>query len=66
MQKIAEWQKGKVYEMAVNIPGLSTLGVKLGFAVETTANTKPAAFTWLERVNSISGIELPSEQIDRR
>ena len=50
--------------MAVNIPGLSTLGVKLGYAVETTANTKPAAFTWLERVNSISGIELPSEQID--
>ena len=50
--------------MAVNIPGLSTLGVKLGYAVETTANTKPAAFTWLERANSISGIELPSEQID--
>lgn len=50
--------------MAVNTPGLSTLGVKLGYAVETTANTKPAAFTWLERVNSISGIELPSEQID--
>lgn len=50
--------------MAVTIPGLSTLGVKLGYAVETTAGTKPAAFTWLERANSISGIELPSEQID--
>lgn len=50
--------------MAVSTPGLSTLGVKFGYAVETTANTKPAAFTQLERVNSIGGIELPSEQID--
>lgn len=51
--------------MAVNIPGLSTLGVKFGYAVETTAGTKPTAFTWLERCNTISGIELSTEQIDK-
>lgn len=38
--------------------------VKFGYAVETTAGTKPAAFTWIERCNSISGIELPVETID--
>lgn len=51
--------------MAVQIAGLSTLGIKLGFAVETVAGQKPAAFTWLERANNISGIELSTEQIDR-
>lgn len=50
--------------MAVTTPGLSTLGIKFGFGVETTAGTKPAAFTWLERCNNISGIELSTEQID--
>jgi len=50
--------------MAVVTPGLSTLGVKFGYAVESTAGTKPAAFTWLERCNNISGIELSTEQID--
>lgn len=38
--------------------------VKFGYAVETTAGEKPAAFTWLERCNSISGLELSTEQID--
>ncbi len=50
--------------MAVQTAGLSTLGVKFGYAVETTAGEKPSAFTWLERCNSISGIELSTEQID--
>lgn len=50
--------------MAVQIPGLSTLGVKLGFGVETVAGTKPAAFTWLERCNNIAGIALSTETID--
>jgi hypothetical protein len=50
--------------MAVQSPGLSTLGVKFGYAVETVAGTKPATFTWLERCNNISGIELTTEQID--
>ena len=50
--------------MAVQTAGLSTLGVKFGYAVETTAGEKPAAFSWLERCNSIGGIELPTENID--
>ena len=50
--------------MAATIAGLSTLGVKFGYAVETVAGTKPAAFTQLERCNSISGIALNAEQID--
>lgn len=50
--------------MAVQLPGLSTLGVKLGWACESTPGVKPAAFTWLERCNNISGIELTTEQID--
>lgn len=50
--------------MAVQEAGLSTLGVKFGYAVETTAGTKPSSFTWIERCNSISGIELPVETID--
>lgn len=51
--------------MAVQQAGLSSLGVKFGYGVETVAGTKPAAFTWLERCNSISGIALPTENIDR-
>ena len=50
--------------MAATIAGLSTLGVKFGYAVETVAGQKPAAFTQLERCNSISGISLSAEQID--
>lgn len=50
--------------MAVNTAGVSTLGIKLGYAAETTAGTKPTAFTWLERCNSIGGISLETEQID--
>lgn len=50
--------------MAATIPGLSTLGVLFGYAVETTAGTKPATFTLLERCNAISGISIEPEQID--
>jgi hypothetical protein len=50
--------------MAVNIPGLSTLEVKVGYGVEATAGTKPASFTQLERCNAIGGISLSTEQID--
>lgn len=38
--------------------------VKFGYGVETTAGEKPAAFTWLERCNSISGLDLSTENID--
>lgn len=50
--------------MAVQVAGLSTLGVKFGYGVETTAGQCPAAFTQLERCNAIDGISLPTEQID--
>lgn len=50
--------------MAVVTAGLATLGVKLGYGVEATADTKPSSFTWLERCNSIGGISLSTEQID--
>lgn len=50
--------------MAVQTAGLSTLGIKLGFAVETTAGEKPTEFKWLERCNNIGGIDLSTEKID--
>lgn len=43
--------------------GISTLGVKFGYGVGTLAQ-KPTAFTQVERVNSIGGISLSTEQID--
>lgn len=43
---------------------LTTIGVKLGYAVESTAGQKPTAFTWLKRCKNIGGIELTSEKID--
>lgn len=50
--------------MAVQLSGLSTLGITLGYGVETTANTKPSSFTQLERINNIGGITMETEQID--
>lgn len=44
--------------------GISTLGVTFGYGVETTAGTKPTAFTQLTRINSIGGITIEPEQID--
>lgn len=46
-------------------PGISTLGIEFGFALETTAGTKPTSFTRLHRINAIGGITLETEQIDR-
>lgn len=43
---------------------LTTLGVKLYYGIETTAGTKPTAFTQLELASSIGGITLDTEQID--
>lgn len=43
---------------------LTTLGVKFYYGVETSAGEKPTTFTLLERVNSIGGISLETEQID--
>jgi len=52
--------------MAVSESGVSTLGIKLGYAKGTgaTSSDKPSAFTWLERANEIGGIELSTETID--
>ena len=50
--------------MAVQLAGLSSLQVKFGYAVESTAGTQPTSYKWLERCNNISGIELPVETID--
>ena len=50
--------------MAVATAGLSSLGVRFGYGVETTPGVKPARFTWIERVNQISGLDLSTEQID--
>lgn len=50
--------------MAVVEAGVSSLGIKFGFGVETSPGVKPTAFSWLERCNAINGIELPTEEID--
>ncbi len=44
--------------------GISTLGITFGYGVETTAGTKPTAFTQFHRINSIGGITIENEQID--
>ena len=43
---------------------LTTLGVKFGYGIETTAGQKPSTFTQLHRCSSIGGISLGTEQID--
>ena len=50
--------------MASNISGVSTLGITFGYGTETTAGTKPTAFTQLNRINAIGGITIENEQID--
>lgn len=48
----------------VLVAGISTLGVKFGYAVETEAGTKPTAFTQLHRISSIGEIASTRETID--
>ena len=50
--------------MAATVMGLSTLGVTFGYGVESSAGVKPSSFTQLDRINSIGGISLSTEQID--
>lgn len=50
--------------MSATVMGLSTLGITFGYGVETTAGTKPASFTQLNRINNIGGISMDVEQID--
>lgn len=46
------------------LPGVSTLGVRFLYGIETTAGTKPATFTELHRINSIGGVSASTENID--
>lgn len=46
------------------VAGVSTLGMRLFYAVETTAGEKPASFTELSRINGIGGITIDVETID--
>jgi len=50
--------------MSATVMGLSTLGITFGYGVETSAGTKPASFTQLNRINNIGGISMDVEQID--
>lgn len=50
--------------MASTRVDLSTIGIKFGYAVETTAGTKPSAFTQIEKCKSIGGISLEADNID--
>lgn len=47
-----------------NVPGISTLGMKLGYAIETTAGVEPTEYIHLQRANSIGAIDLTTETID--
>ena len=37
---------------------LSTIGVKFGWSVETTAGQKPTAFKWIPRCSKIGGLNI--------
>lgn len=46
------------------LAGISTLGVKFGYGIETNAGDKPSTFRQLTRINSIGGITISTETID--
>lgn len=50
--------------MAGEIAGISTLGSLTGYAVETTAGTKPTTFKMLHRINASDEIAIETETID--
>lgn len=43
---------------------LTTIGVKVGYAVESVKGTKPSTFKWLKRCKAVAGINLTNEKID--
>jgi hypothetical protein len=47
-----------------SIAGQSSLGVTFSYGTESTAGTKPASFTLLDRINSIGGITITPQNID--
>lgn len=46
------------------LAGVSTLGITFGYGTESTAGTKPNAFSELTRINAIGGISLENQTID--
>lgn len=46
------------------LAGISTLGMTLSYALETSKGVKPSSFTKLNRINAIGGISQSTEQID--
>lgn len=50
--------------MAANVAGISTLEAKVGYAMETTAGTKPTTFKMLHRINGTDEIAIETETID--
>lgn len=50
--------------MAANVAGISTVGAIVGYAIETTAGTKPTTFKILHRVNATDEIAIETETID--
>lgn len=44
--------------------GISTLGVKLSYGIETVKGQKPSVFNVVHRINSIGGISIEPETID--
>ena len=50
--------------MAGEVAGISTLGSLTGYAVETTAGTKPTTFKMLHRINASDEIAIETETID--
>lgn len=46
------------------LPGISTLGIKFFYGIETTAGVKPATFVELHRINAIGGVSASTETID--
>lgn len=49
---------------AANVAGISTLGSLTGYAMETTAGTKPTSFKLLHRINASDEIAIETETID--
>ena len=46
------------------LAGISSVGVKFGYAVETEAGVQPTVFNLLTRINQIGGISIDTESID--
>ena len=51
-------------DMASKTAGVSSLGVTFSYGVETTAGTKPTAFTLLHRINALGDVTVETEAID--